>query len=107
MEEKCDWAVHWTVFSDRRIASHRAGRTAAASTPSDSVWRLCKVLDLRTNRALRDSWRGGRMVSFSRKNKQKGKTDKQVCVYIIKRQLLCPASLRGEGGSSLELKTNA
>lgn len=34
---------------------------------------------------------------------------KSVCVYIIKRQLLCPASLRGEGGggSSLELKTNA
>lgn len=37
-------------------------------------------------------------MSFSRKNKQKGKNDKQVCVYIIKRQLLCPASLRGEGG---------
>lgn len=38
----------FTLFSDR-IASHRAGRTVAACTPSDSVWRLCKVLDPRTN----------------------------------------------------------
>lgn len=84
------------MFSDSGTVSYRAGRTVAASAPSDSVHRL------RSSRVGNQPGADGEQnevrLFFFRKNKQKGKNDKQVCVYIIKRQLLCPASLRGEGG---------
>lgn len=48
---------------------------------------------------LKDGW-----CLFVGKCKKEKKTKKKKCVYLIKRQLLCPASLQGGGGSSLELK---
>ncbi|KAF3860987.1 hypothetical protein F7725_001242 [Dissostichus mawsoni] len=40
----------WTRITKDNV---RDGRTVGVSTPSDSVWRLCKVLDLRTNLTLK------------------------------------------------------
>lgn len=62
--------------------SHRAGRTVAASSPSDSVWRLCKVLDLRTNRGAEGQLeRRTDSVFFRKTNKKEKPINKCVCIY--------------------------